>query len=162
MGLDPRRASGSAQGRSAQTISELETRIARLENSTKGSILASGIALQTGGSLNVPISGAMTAIPGCTFTLNAQSATVAAVTALGTIAVFSNVNNSIYLFLDGIQQTGASGSTTVVGANSIVAAFRLALSAGQHTIDLRVQRAASAGSPSVLTSSAISYFQTRA
>ena len=162
MGLDPRRASGDAKGRAAQTISQLETRIARLESGTAGAILASGLNLQTGNNLALTNSGAVVAVPSATFTVNFQVATLLAVTATGTVTNFELTTSRLRLYLDGVEQTGAAGSSSPVGFCPVVGAWRLALSAGSHTVALYASRGSGSGSSSLLNNTAINYFQTRA
>lgn len=162
MGLDPRRASGNAQGRAAQSMAELEARVARLENSTSGGIIASGINLQTGNNLGLSNTGAAVAVPGATISTNLQVPTRIAVTASGTATNIEFTTSRLRLFLDGVEQTGAAGSSAPVGSVPVVGAWRLALSAGSHTIALYASRGAGSGSSTLLNNSAIIYFQTRA
>ena len=174
MGLDPRRASGSAQGRAAQTISELEARIARLENSTKGAILASGMKSQTS---SVTMGTSQADVTGCTVTLAAQVPTLLAVTFTGNVSItFSSNPNyqqaSVVINLDGtsgpspgggalafVYGSHASGTLYSDISASIAQGWQLTLPAGTHTVKLR-HYARIAGA--TLTNSTMSYLQTRA
>ena len=161
MGLDPRRASGSAQGRAAQSMAELEARVARLENSTKGSMLASGLALQTGGSLTLQSDGTLALVPGCVFTTATQVATRVSVTAVAQQINFISSDVRLYLYLDGADQTGSIVVSNLVGKTMNGGSWRVSLSAGNHTLQLYAARAV--GSSLVqLSNAAVSYFQTRA
>lgn len=160
MGLDPRRASSSAQGRSAQTISELETRIARLENSTKGAIIGSGITLQSS-DLTLNTSGAIDAVPGCSFTTATQVATIVSVLAVGQQINFTGSDVRMYLYLDGVSQAGSIVVSSLVGKTMNGGGWRVALSAGSHTLALQASRVAG-GSLVQLTNSSMTYFQSRA
>jgi hypothetical protein len=160
MGLDPRRALGSAAGRSAQTISELETRIARLENTSRGAILASGVVSQTAGAFTITTSAQD--IPGMTVTLTAQVATTGVFIVTQSINDFgaSIFNGTIYL-----NGTAVTGQTMAIGTaaayqGTVSGTWRLSLPAGSNTIKLQGVR--TGGTVCSVNSGRISYFQTRA
>ena len=160
MGLDPRRASASAQGRSAQTISELETRISRLENSTKGAILSSGTVSQTAGSFTVTTS--FQDVPGLTVTLTSQVATT------GVFIITQSVQSAggeVYisnLYLNSVSVAGqAINAYSPTGYYATpTGTYKINLPAGSNTIKLMALRAG--GTSSLVSSGRITYFQTRA
>ena len=136
MGLDPRRASSSAQGRSAQTISELETRVARLENSAGGGIIASGVASQTAGSFTITTTTA--AIPGMTVSLTAQVATLGIFIVTESLNGFGGSQFFGALYLNGVSQLGqvmTHGSASAFQA-TVAGIWRVSLPAGTNTLDI--------------------------
>ena len=160
MGLDPRRASSSAQGRSAQTISELETRISRLENSTKGAILSSGVVSQTAGVFAITTTAQD--IPGMTVTLTSQVATTGVFIVTQSINDFGGAIFNGTLYLNG---TAVTGQTMAIGTaaayqGTVSGTWKLTLPAGSNTIKLQGIR--TGGTVCRVDSGRISYFQTRA
>ena len=159
---DPRRAGGSSEVRSAQSIAALDARLTRLENTSHGSLLVTGAKAQTGGSLAVtgttPI-----AVPGLSWAFpDQQVATLAIVVVTGNYTQVSGATAYGTLVVDGtarateIMLTGASGGSAASGASS----WYVSLAAGPHTFAVTTR----SGSAllSTLTGAQATYFQTRA
>jgi hypothetical protein len=163
MPIDPRRAGGgSAEVRAAQNIADLERRIGQLERGTKGAVLSTGVALQTGGNLSLPTSAAIQAVPGCTFSTSSQVATSVSVTAAAQQLNWETTNVRLYLYLDGTAQTGSVVVCSVVGFAMNGGTWKVSLSAGSHTIALYASRASGGSTASTLANAGITYIQTRA
>lgn len=148
-------------------MSELETRLTRLENSTKGSISASGIVTQ---SASYTLTATSTLVPGLTLTFNTTVASNAIVTFTAYVA--TTVRNTgtqqnsatFFLHLNGVDQpkpatisTDVSNPPTIrIDVNLMVAqVWKVALPVGTNTLLVK-----GTGSATVSAGS-LSYLQTR-
>jgi len=163
MPIDPRRNDGSAAGRSAQNINDLDRRITALEHSTSGAVLGNGIQLQTGGNLSLPTTGATQAVPGCSFSTTNSTNTVMVVTAMAQQLNLETTNVRLYLYLDGVSQNnGSVVVSSVIGYSMNGGSWQISLPAGNHTVALQAARGSGGTYASNLANASISYIQARA
>jgi hypothetical protein len=152
-------------------MSELETRVARLENSTKGAIISTGF--QDGSSYGTTLTTTEQDIAQSTFTVSAQVPTL--ITIMASVQVKNNGNSTgrqiyVFLYIDGTavntpyitNYSDTYPSTVFVTSDfQISQSWRKPLTAGSHTIKLRGYASSASGSEMVRNAT-LMYFQTRA
>ena len=175
MPVDPRRTAGAnGDERVAQRLADLEKRVGQLSMATKGAVLATGIASQTGSPMTVTTTA--TDIAGLTLATSAEVATLAVVQFAGYLSIdytttYAN-NIAVHLWVNGVKTLTpvgylgantpsglAAGTYTISGTVNCV--WRVSLPAGSNA--LKVQAALSnSGTSGRIYNATLSHLQTRA